>query len=212
MYRRRGGLAESQPAQTQPCYKTQFMCLGSTQQRTKVEHVEIPLLSARFHVVNNARNLGVVFDSQLSMSEQVASVCLGGYYQLRKLRPLTKCMSEDTIKTLTHAFITSRLGYCNSLYYGISDELMGRLQSVQNAAARLFYGRWSARTHHASSTTVTLATGASAGAVQFKLATLVYRSLTGTAPAYQSEECQLTTNVRARSLRSSDSQTYTVHR
>jgi len=39
--------------------------------------------------------------------------------------------------TEVHAFIASRLDYCNALLYGVSDKLMRRLQSVQNAAARL---------------------------------------------------------------------------
>jgi len=35
------------------------------------------------------------------------------------------------------AFISSRLDYCNSLLFGISDSLLRSLQAVQNAAARL---------------------------------------------------------------------------
>jgi len=42
--------------------------------------------------------------------------------------------------TMVQAFITSRLDWCNSLYYGITDELMRRLQSVQNDATRLITG------------------------------------------------------------------------
>ena len=38
---------------------------------------------------------------------------------------------------LVQAFVSSRLDYCNSLFYGITDRLMQRVQSVQNAAARL---------------------------------------------------------------------------
>ena len=120
--------------------KTQVMWLGSAQQLAKVQLVEIPVLSSQVRVVDAARNLGVVIDSQLSMSAQVSAVCRNGYYQLRQLRPLTKCMTKDAIKTLTHAFISSRLDYCNALYYGITDGLMSRLQSVQNAAARLVMG------------------------------------------------------------------------
>jgi len=43
---------------------------------------------------------------------------------------------------LIHAFINSRLDYCNSLLYGISSRptLLRRLQSIQNAAARLVTG------------------------------------------------------------------------
>jgi len=58
---------------------------------------------------------GVVVDSQLLMSAHVATVCYGGYYQLRQLMPLMRCMTDEAIKTLTHAFISSRLDYCNVL-------------------------------------------------------------------------------------------------
>ncbi len=36
-----------------------------------------------------------------------------------------------------HAFISSRLDYCNVLYSGISKRNLQRLQLIQNAAARL---------------------------------------------------------------------------
>jgi len=98
------------------------------------------VLSSQVKVADAVRNLGVVVDSQLSMSTQVAAVCRGGYYQLRQLRPLRRCMTDEAINTLTHAFISSRLDYCNVLYCGIAEGLMSRLQSVQNAAARLVTG------------------------------------------------------------------------
>ena len=43
-------------------------------------------------------------------------------------------------ETLVHAFVSSRLDYCNALLYGVADGLYRRLQSVQNAAARLVSG------------------------------------------------------------------------
>jgi len=44
---------------------------------------------------------------------------------------------------LVQAYILCHLDYCNSPFYGITDGLMSRLQSVQNAAARLMLGaRW----------------------------------------------------------------------
>ena len=46
--------------------------------------------------------------------------------------------SECTEK-LIHAFITSRLDYCNSLLYGVPDHHIQRLQRVMNASARLIF-------------------------------------------------------------------------
>jgi len=39
--------------------------------------------------------------------------------------------------TLVQAFITCRLDYCNSLLYGISNYLLQKVQSIQNATAHL---------------------------------------------------------------------------
>jgi len=50
--------------------------------------------SARINVSETARNLGVIVDSQLTLSTQVAAMCRSGYYQLRQLRPLVGSMSH----------------------------------------------------------------------------------------------------------------------
>ena len=44
------------------------------------------------------------------------------------------------MKTLVYAFISSRIDYCNSVFTGISGQLLQRLQAIQNAAARLITG------------------------------------------------------------------------
>jgi len=121
----------------------------------------VSLLALRVYVLDAARNLGVIFDSQLSA--QVSAVCHTGYYYLWQLHLLVRCLSEDTAKILIQAFINTRLDYCNSLYFGTADGLMSRLQSVQNAAARLITGvrpegrGQAVRAHHASPTSAALA-------------------------------------------------------
>ena len=185
--------------------KTQVMWLGSAQQLAKVHIDEVPVLPSQVSVVDTARNLGVVVDSRLSMSAHVAAVCRSSYHQLRQLRPLKRCMTDDAIKTLTHAFIGSRLDYCNVLYYGVAEGLLSRLQSVQNAAARLVTGM--GRREHITPVPRQLHWLPVRQRVSFKLATLVYRSLAGTAPTYLSNDCRLTTSVGGRPLRSADSMT-----
>jgi len=69
--------------------RTQMMWLGSAQQLAKVNVSEVPVASSRI-VYETARDLGVVIDSQLTLSAQVAAVCRSGYYQLRQLRPLIR--------------------------------------------------------------------------------------------------------------------------
>ncbi len=46
-------------------------------------------------------------------------------------------ISDMAVKTLIHAFITSKFDFCNSLFYGIPKYLLNRLQKIQNSAARI---------------------------------------------------------------------------
>jgi len=57
--------------------------------------------------------------------------------QLKNYRPASKMafMSKESVKALVHSIINSRLNYCNSLLYSISDKLLQKLQVIQNAAA-----------------------------------------------------------------------------
>ena len=54
--------------------------------------------------------------------------------------PFKKYLSKDSLLNLVHAFITSRLDYCNALLYGLPKEQITKLQHVKNAAARVVMG------------------------------------------------------------------------
>ena len=54
------------------------------------------------------------------------------FFQLHQLT-----LTLEPTKILVHAFIASRLDYCNSVFAGVSGQLLHRLQVIQNAAARL---------------------------------------------------------------------------
>jgi len=71
------------------------MWLGTSQQLDKITIGNVPLLS----IVDSARNLGVIMDSQLSLDVHVATLYHSGYYQLRQLRPVARSLSTDAAKT-----------------------------------------------------------------------------------------------------------------
>ena len=87
---------------------------------------------------SSVNDLGVLIDSQLTMREHVQRVCRTSFYQLRQLCVIRSSLSMKTCTALVHAFVTSRLDYCNSLLSGINKELLNRLESVLLwSAARL---------------------------------------------------------------------------
>ena len=52
-----------------------------------------------------------------------------------------RSMTVEAARTAAAAFISCRLDYCNSLLFGLPDTLLRKLQSVQNATARLSTGK-----------------------------------------------------------------------
>lgn len=89
---------------------------------------------------DTASDLGVLLDSSFKLDKQVSTVVKSSVYQLHQIAKAKPYMPCKDLEKLIYAFITSRLNYCNSLYFGLQSTLLRRLQLVQNAAARLLTG------------------------------------------------------------------------
>ena len=95
-------------------------------------------------VAESARDLGVILDAELTMSALdcschcTLSIRILSTQTVTSIHPVTHYGSFA--KTLVQAFISCRLDHCNSLLYGVTDNVTRRVQSLQNAAARLIAG------------------------------------------------------------------------
>ena len=85
----------------------------------------------------HARNIGATFDTTKSMLPHVNNAWKSAFYHLRTISHIRKYLSTQTTEILIHAFVTSKLDHCNSLRYDVPKNVIKKLQSVQNAAARL---------------------------------------------------------------------------
>ena len=84
-----------------------------------------------------ARNLGVIFDTTLSLRPHISTVVKAAFFQLRRIARIRRFLTLSATKTLVHSLISSCLDYCNSALAGLPDVNIMKLQAVQNAAARL---------------------------------------------------------------------------
>lgn len=84
-----------------------------------------------------ARNLGVGFDQCLDFKEHVKITCKSAFFRIRSIDKIRRYLSQSSTETIAHAYITSRLDYCNAVLYGLIKYLINRLQLLQNSAARL---------------------------------------------------------------------------
>ena len=67
----------------------------------------------------------------------VSNICGSSFYLLRNLSRIRKHLTKESAAVVVHAFVTSKLDYCNALLYGLPKYQLQRLQYVQNTAARV---------------------------------------------------------------------------
>ena len=101
-------------------------------------------------------------------------------------------MTPSAAKTLIHAYITSRLDYCNGLLYRLPTNLVAKLQSILNTAARLV--TITRKYEHITPVMINLHWLPIQYRIQFKLLLLIYKSLLGLAPSYLSDKLSLRPN------------------
>ncbi len=110
------------------------------------------------NISTHVKNLAVVFDSELKFDKQINSVVSASFFQLRGLCKLKSLLSFGDLETVIHAFISTRLDYCNALYAGVNQFSLSRLQLVQNAAGPLLNGEEEEGAYHPYFSTPALAT------------------------------------------------------
>ena len=148
-----------------------------------------------------ARNIGVTFDSTMSMLPHINNVCKSAFYHLRNLSRIRKFISTETAKTLVHAFISSKLDHCNSLLYNLPKYAVKKLQYVQNAVARLI--TFSSKFNHITPILKDLHWLPINERIKFKILILTFKALHDLSPSYIQELINL--YRPSRTLRSSTS-------
>ena len=136
-----------------------------------------------------ARNIGVIFDTTLSMVPHINNVCKTAYYHLRNIAKIRKYLSYRTTETLIHAFVTSKIDNCNSLLFGLPKCLISKIQSVQNAAARII--TLSRKSDHITPILIDLHWLPVSERVKFKILLTTFKAIHQMAPSYISDMISL---------------------
>ena len=135
--------------------------------------------------ITTAKNLGVLFDQDLSFSAQVKSICRSAYFHLRNIAKIRHILRQKDAENIIHAFVTSRLDYCNSLLSGCSARSLKSLQLVQNSAARILTR--TKKREHITPVLKSLHWLPMRQRIEFKVLLLAYKSLNNQAPTYLKE-------------------------
>lgn len=173
--------------------KTKLLPIGTRQQLSQLSCRSVIVDNSVIQFEKNATVLGCTLDSNLSMDAHIKNIVASCSYQFRRIRLVRKCLNRATIVTLMHAFIHSRLDYCNGLLYGVSRKYISMLQSVQNRAAKIVVG--AKKFDHVTPILRDLHWLPVQKRIIFKISILVYKCLHNMAPKYLSEKCLLNRDI-----------------
>lgn len=180
--------------------KTEILVISSKSQLARAAIPSLNICGCEVQPSRTVRSLGVTFDPVFSFESHIKNVCRSIFHQIYTISRIRKYLTEDAIRTLVNANITSRLDYCNSLLVGIPASLRNRLQHAQNAAARLISR--TRKYEHITPVLKQLHWLPVEFRIQYKVMLLTYKSMNGLAPQYLVELIQPYTP--GRSLRSQD--------
>src|SRR4029434_5367704 len=77
------------------------------------------------------KNLGVCINQDLLLDSHIKQISKTSFFHLRNIAKIRKVLSLQDAEKLIHAFITSRLDYCNALLSGCSINSIKSLQLIQ---------------------------------------------------------------------------------
>jgi hypothetical protein len=180
--------------------KSEALLVGTPQQLHKVNHLStITIAGSPVKLSTNIKNLGVYLDSSLTLNHHVTQQCNSCYYHIRQLKHIRPFLSESVTKTISHAIVTSRLDYCNSILSNTSQSNITKLQRVQNCLARVVTGQ--PRQCSISNIRKSLHWLPIESRIKFKTALITYKTLATHEPQYLA--AHLNKYAPSRNLRSS---------
>ena len=134
----------------------------------------------------------------VSFDHHTKYLCKSLVCHFRNLFKIRKYLNKESAAKFVYAFITSKLDYCNSLFYGLPNYQLRKLQLLQNMAARFVSG--ARNFDYIRPILVKLHCLPISYRVVFKLLSQVFKALNGIGPRYLVEllKCQ----SHSRTLRS----------
>jgi hypothetical protein len=182
--------------------KTEVIWCTSAQRQHQIPATALMVGNDAVMPVRSVRDLGIHVDSDLSMRTHISRTVSGCFAMLRQIRSIRRSVTRPVLQSLVVSLVLTKLDYGCTTLAGLPNTQLRRLQSVQHAAARLIFR--ARKFDHVTPLLQQLHWLPVQQRIQFRLATLVFRCLHGTAPRYLADQLHRVADVESRRrLRSS---------
>ncbi|XP_060929417.1 uncharacterized protein LOC133003646 [Limanda limanda] len=181
--------------------KTEALLVGTPHQVQSSAITQLTFDGQVIPLSSTVTNLGVRFDSHLTFNDHIKNLCKTSFYHLKNISKLRPTLTLSDAEKLVHAFISSRLDYCSSLFTGITGKNIQKLQFIQNSAARILMRV--RKYEHITPILHSLHWLLVSTRIEYKVLLLTYICINGHAPPYLQE--LITPQTSTRTLRSTSS-------
>ncbi len=165
--------------------KTELILLGSENNLKVLSSISVSVGDCVIQSSKSVKNLGAIFDSNMSMNSLVDFKVRCALFYLRNIARIRRFLTPAAAKLLIHAYVISRLDFMNSQLYGLPQYQILRLQRVQNIAARLIFRK--TKYEHVTPLLKELHWLPIEKRILFKILVFVFKALNNTAPDYISQ-------------------------
>ena len=156
--------------------RAEFLLIGLKKQLDNIHNSSL-------NTTHSARNLRFIFWQSsyfLLDSYQILAISKAYYYRMRQLHCIRPYLDSTTACTTATSIVHSKLDYCNSLYYNLTESQITRLQQVQNSLAHAV----APKSCHITPILCSLHWLQITEHIEYKLLSLTYKVLTATQSPY----------------------------
>lgn len=122
--------------------KSQAMIIGSRYFRSALDISTLEPVRLNGTVIpftDTAKNLGVIFDSNLLWGAQVSEVSRRVHFSFHSLKRLRSFLPFKTKILLVQSLIQPLLDYADACYLDVTEELLNKLERLQNVCIRFVF-------------------------------------------------------------------------
>ena len=119
----------------------EFLMIGSRKQLSKCVANHIKVCYDMVGKSEIIRLLRICIDSNLNVKTNTTKKCQTSMLNIFRIKHIRRYLTQNACEVLVHCLVMSHLDYCNSLYFGLPDCNLNRLQRVQSITCKLVLNR-----------------------------------------------------------------------
>ena len=123
--------------------KCKYIIIASEHNLNHLDRMHLPLITIGGQTLERNRSLydlGVLIDEKLSWKQHINNAVSSAYGRLRVAYRAKNFLSKKSKAMVVEYYIMSKLNYGNILMQNLTQELIDKLQGIQNACTRFIFG------------------------------------------------------------------------